>query len=196
MHQIHLFLFFSFSFVSRTLWELFFLFFFFFSFSFFFFFFTARRVERQSKKRPNQPVMLGRENGLWRLLPWGTVRKIEKREPWEQWAPGAHDIHAKQARSCWLCRFEKSARCTCNCKIGGNTAENEGNVAELLTIFDRSWQHLATWCLDCAAALPDAALPCVFWCPFDYSFCSCTSIRKPGGHCQRSEETIRFSDDA
>ena len=40
--------------------------------------------------------MLGREKDLILFYLEAQSGKIEKREPWEQWAPGAQDIHAKQ----------------------------------------------------------------------------------------------------
>ena len=42
--------------------------------------------------------MLGREKDFVFFYFEAQSGKIEKREPWEQWAPGAQDIHAKQTK--------------------------------------------------------------------------------------------------
>ena len=51
-----------------------------------------------SEKTKHQPVMLGREKDFVYFYLEAQSGKIEKRETWEQWAPGAQDIHAKQTK--------------------------------------------------------------------------------------------------
>ena len=51
-----------------------------------------------SEKTKHQPVMLGREKDFVCFYLEAQSGKIEKRETWEQWAPGAQDIHDKQTK--------------------------------------------------------------------------------------------------
>ena len=62
------------------------------------FFLPRDGLKMNSEKTKHQPVMLGREKDFVCFYLEAQSGKIEKRETWEQWAPGAQDIHDKQTK--------------------------------------------------------------------------------------------------
>ena len=58
-------------------------------------------------------------------IDWGTIWKNEKKNPWEQWAPGAQAIHVKQQ---WANRHTtKNSKTNWNPKSNDERAENESH---------------------------------------------------------------------